>query len=150
VGERRILSLKSTVGGVGMNQEHSSSTKEILKEVDEMDLETLELRIREVEGDVADISMQLTKAAGEKKVNGRDADPGWVSRATNALKFKRYYVTQMQRRARGLRDRKRSEQGRIPTSVEMAFMQAAREMLVPELYESLVERAKNLTERRGV
>lgn len=116
-----------------------SKTKDFLAEVEKMTESAMDTRILELEGEATEIDAQIRAAKAGQIETGVFANPSWFSKASNALKFKRFQIHTLQTARKKLKQA--SHQGQALT-FERAFVVVAKRLLQDETYLMLCDEAR--------
>lgn len=117
-----------------MNTEYQGHTV-----MDNMTLQQLEERCKEVELESASIKAKLAKARAEKHISGKWADPDWYRRADTRSRF---LGVEHQHLTREIAARKRQAKAASNGSIERAFVGAAKAALPTEKFNLIMEVAR--------
>ena len=93
----------------------------------------LELRL-EVQGEMDSITTQITEARRRFAAGEGGADRDWLRRAESALKHKGRMMQAIQLELSRLK-------GKSSDRIESAFIEAARELLLPEVFKNVMDAA---------
>ena len=125
-------------------EEHKTHTMVLLETIGNMGYDELCEKIPVAEAEAVDIQAQITKSIGEAKATGAiHADPMWLSRATNALRVKRFTIIQMQRRKKLLKKEYADSRAREFAAI---FMYVAETILDKAVYDNLIAKTKEKME----
>jgi len=116
-----------------------SKTKDFLAELGKMSAPDMDTRILELEGEATEIDAQIRAAKAGQIETGIFANPAWFSKASNALKFKRFQIHTLQTARKKLKGE--MHQGQTLT-FERAFVIVAKRLLQEETYLMLCDEAK--------
>ncbi len=116
-----------------------SKTRDFLDEASKMTATDLDTRILELEGEATEIDAQIRAAKAGQIETGVFANPSWFSKASNALKFKRFQIHTLQTARKKLKKGAHQEQ---TLSFERAFVIVAKRLLQDETYLMLCDEAR--------
>lgn len=107
--------------------------------IEAMSLKELESRRDVVEEEIAALRAKLENVRAKRHTTGVWADPDWYRRATARLRFT---GLEHQRLLRRIAQVKADERKARHVSIEQAFVTAAREMLAPTDFETIMSSAQ--------
>lgn len=96
---------------------------------------------------IAHLKLQISEAKGRAATTGDYSDANWFNRANHAL---RMFQREHQQCLREIGDRNKKQRREPSITFERHFMRAARARLDPDLYESLLEEAREGSLADGV